>query len=234
MNPFFADYYLADYTDSEAGNTNASYTYSQFKADVRSALEPKFGKSAVIQSDKVLKLHANTYRVDADIVPAFAYRLYLKKQFNHETGSYVTPFVQPPGIKFISDTGKVFTNWPEQHAANGVEKNKRTGGRFKLIVRAIKRMKYYLIEKNITTAVPSYLIECLLYNVLDTVFTGDSFKSNVESALLACFSATKDDTNCAKWLEVNEIKYLFHASQPWTRQQAYDFVVSAWSHIQNT
>ncbi len=37
-------------------------------------------------------------------------------------------------------------NRPEQHYANGVDKNKRTGGRFKLIVRAVKRLQRAKLE----------------------------------------------------------------------------------------
>lgn len=235
MEPFFTDYSFADYTDSEAGNSNALYTYSQFKAEVQQALETKFGKSQITRGDKALDVHANSYRVDADVVPAFAYRLYLKKQWNYLSGTFTTPHVQPAGTKFISDSGKIIINWPEQHYANGVDKNKRTGGRFKLIVRAVKRLKFFLVEKRIIASdlVPSYLIECLLYNVPDARFGGDSYKDNVQSALLACFSATTNDENCSKWFEVNEMKYLFHASQPWTRQQAYDFVLTAWSYVEN-
>jgi len=235
MNPFFADYSFADYTDSEVGNINSPYTYVQFKNDVQAALEAKFGKSGVTRGDKAFDVHANTYRVDADVVAAFAYRLYLKKQYNYLGGNVLTPYVQPPGTKFFSDSEKMIINWPEQHYANGVEKNKRTGGRFKLIVRAVKRLKYFLIDKGEAAAklVPSYLIECLLYNVLDETFAGDSYKQNVQSALLTCYTATKTEEACSKWLEVNERKYLFHPSQPWTREQAFNFVLAAWYYVEN-
>jgi hypothetical protein len=235
MSLFFADYSFADYTDAAAGNVNTPYTYSQFKNDVQAALEAKIGKAGVTRGNKALDVHANTYRVDADVVPAFAYRLYLKKQYNYLGGAVLTPYVQPQGTKFISDSGKPVINWPEQHYANGVDKNKRTGGRFKLIVRALKRLKFYLIEKGVDAAksTPSYLIECMLYNVPDSIFSGDSYKINIQSALLSCFSATQTDEGCSKWLEVNERKYLFHATQPWTRIQAYNFVLAAWSHVEN-
>jgi hypothetical protein len=236
MNPFFADYSFADYGDTEVGNVNATYTYAQFKNDVQAALESKFGKSAVTRGDKALDVRANTYRVDADVVAAFAYRQYLKKQPNYVSGGFTTSYIEPPGTKFISDSGKVIINWPEQHYANGVEKNKRTGGRFKLIVRAVKRLKFYLIDNNIDAAkhVPSYLLECLMFNVPDSTFSGDSFKTNIQNALLTCFSATQTDEGVKGWIEVNARKYLFHASQPWTRQQAYDFVLAAWSYVENT
>ena len=139
------------------------------------------------------------------------------------------------GRKFVSDSGKQVQNWPEQHYTNGVEKNKRTGERFKFIVRAVKRLKFYLIEKKVAAAnnIASYLIECLMYNVPDTVFTGDSYTENVQDALARCYHATKSDDACKSWLEVNEIKFLFHATQPWTRAQANDFVLAAWAYVEN-
>jgi hypothetical protein len=235
MNPFFADYAFADYTASEVGNVNADYTYAQFKNEVQGALEAKFGKVGIKRGNKAFDIHANAYRVDADVVPAFAYRMYLKQQFSYVGGNFLRPYLQPEGTKFISDSGGVVTNWPEQHYSNGVEKNKNTGGRFKLIVRAVKRLKFYLIDKKVGGAdsIASYLIESLLYNVTDSVFGGDSYTENVKNALLTCFSATQTDAACAKWVEVNGIKFLFHATQPWTRQQAYDFVLAAWSYVEN-
>jgi len=233
-DPFFPDYTFADYTAADLGNVNATYTYAQFKDEVQAALEGKFGKAGVKRGDKAFDVHENTYRVDADVVPAFALRMYLKQQFNYISGGYLRPYVQPEGIKFICDSGLTSTNWPEQHYSNGVEKNRNTGGRSKLIVRAVKRLQFYLLEKKIITqSIPSYLIECLMYNVPDSLFGGDSYAKNVKDGLLNCYSATKDDgAPSAKWTEVNGIKFLFHVTQPWTRQQAYDFVLAAWYHVE--
>ena len=236
MEPFFDEYQFADYNRNESGVVPATYTYAQFRNDVQAALESKFGKTGVTRGDEAFDVHANTYRVDADVVAAFAYRLYTKKEFNFIIGRYLTPYVEPPGTRFVADSGSIITNWPEQHYTRGADKNKNTGGRFKFIVRALKRLKFYLIDKNIGAAkpIPSYLIECLMYNVPDTTFGGDSYKANMRNALLTCFSATQTDENCSKWMEVNGIKFLFHPSQPWTRQQAYDFVLAAWSYVENS
>jgi hypothetical protein len=235
MNPYFTDYGFADYTATDVGNVDSDYSYAQFKAEVQAALEAKFGKAGTNRGDKAFDLHENTYRVHADVVPAFANRMYLKKQFNYLTGNYLMPYIQPEGTRFITDSGKVVTNWPEQHYSNGVQKNKNTGGRFKLIVRAVKRLKFYLVEKGVggVDSIPSYFIESLLFNVSDSVFAGDSYTDNVKNALLTCFTATKNDAECAKWVEVNGIKFLFHVTQPWTRQQAYEFVLAAWSYVEN-
>jgi hypothetical protein len=235
MEPFFDDYVVADYGRLDAGNYAHPYTYPEFKNDVQTALEATFGKAGVTRGDKALDVHANSYRVDADVVPAFAYRLYKKKEYNFLVGAQVASYVEPQGTRFICDSGQTITNWPEQHYSSGVQKNKDTGGRFKLVVRAVKRLKFYLISQNIAVAKPvaSYLIECLMYNVPNSVFSGDSYKENVQNALLTCFSAIKNDEGCTNWVEVSRMKFLFRSSHPWTRQQAYDFVLSAWSYVEN-
>jgi len=235
MEPFFDDYTVADYGRLDAGNYAHPYTYAEFKNEVQAALEEKFGQIGVTRGDKAFDVHANSYRVDADVVPAFAYRLYEKKEYNLLLGVPVPSYVEPPGTRFICDSGKVITNWPEQHYSSGVQKNKDTGGRFKLIVRAVKRLKFYLIAKKVGVAEPvaSYLIECLMYNVPNPVFSGDSYKENVQNALLTCFSATQTDDGCKNWDEVSQKKFLFRSTQPWTRQQAYNFVLAAWSYVEN-
>jgi Nucleotidyltransferase domain len=234
--PFYDDYTHADYNDDLTGNVNHPYTYREFKNDVESALVGKFGRRSVTRGDKAFDVHENTSRVDADVVAAFAYRLYYKKRLSPGQYSYETPYVEPTGTKFYSDSSKLVQNWPEQHYSNGVDKNKRTRYRFKLIVRAVKRLKFHLIEKNIGAAndIASYLIECLIYNVPDEAFKGDSYKDNVQEALAHCYVSTKMDESCKDWREVNELKYLFHSSQPWTREQSNAFVLAAWAYVENS
>ena len=236
-DPFFSDYSQADYGDDLTGLVTSQYSYAQFKKDVEDALVKKFLRKGVTRGDKAFDVHENTNRVDADVVAALSYRLYLKKGTPLWPGpdSYSTPYLEPAGTKFISDSGKEITNWPEQHYINGAEKNKRTGFRFKLIVRAIKRLKFYLIEQRVGAAndIASYLIECLMYNVPEETFKGDSYEKNVQEALAHCYHTTKTDEACKEWEEVNGIKYLFHVTQPWTRQKANDFVLAAWRYVEN-
>ncbi|GAA2537204.1 nucleotidyltransferase [Winogradskya consettensis] len=69
------------------------------------------------------------------------------------------------GVFFRDVEGRPIVNFPKQHRRNGDEKDLRTGGRFKQVVRAAKRAR-----KLAGDPTPSYLIECLLYNVPDQVF----------------------------------------------------------------
>jgi len=231
-NPFFPDLSAADYSRSEANIIAPAFQYPEFKNYVQAALEKKFVQAGVTRGNKAFDVHANTYRVDADVVPAFAYRLYKKKSFNALQNSYQWSFITPVGTRFYADNTTEVTNWPEQHYSKGVQKNERTGRRFKSVVRVLKCLKYEMDEQNIAAAKPigSYLVECLVYNVADPVFAGDSYKKIARDCVLACWSATQTDEACKGWREVNEMKYLFTPTQPWTRQQARDFTLAAWNY----
>ncbi len=163
---------------------------------------------------------------------AFAFRMYLKRTFNTLVGAPVPNYVMPPGTKFFSDSGREYINWPEQQYSNGVAKNERTRTRYKSIVRALKSLKYDMDGNGVKESKPitPFLIECLAYNVPDYAFADDSYTKNVRDCLAACYAATVADGDSQTWLEVNGIKYLFHASQPWTRQEANDFTVAAWRY----
>jgi len=232
MDQFFYDLSFADYGKTEANIIDSPYSYSQFKNDVQLALQRKFGTTGMSRGNKAFDIHENTYRVDADVVCAFAYRLYLKRTLNPLTGTYTLDYVLPPGTKFYSDTGSEVTNWPEQQYSNGVAKNTRTGNKFKSIVRAVKSLKYEMDEKGILAAkaIPSFLIECLIYNISDDIFKHDSYVKIVRDCIAICFTATRPEGACQKWMEVNGIKYLFHPAQTWTREQVNDFALAAWSY----
>ncbi len=108
-------------------------------------------------------------------------------------------------------------------------KNRTTGNRFKYITRAIKRLRYRMADADIWDAkpIPSYLIECLVWNAPDACFGHDAYYHDVCEVLANLFNNTRSDEPCREWTEVNRIKFLFHWQQPWTRQQAFSFVSEA-------
>lgn len=232
MDTFFYEFHFADYGKAEANVTDALYSYAQFKCDVQAALVAKFGARSVTRGRKAFDVRENTYRVEADVVPAFAYRMYTKRVFDPVLLLPTTRFIEPPGTKFYPDTGTEVVNWPEQQYANEVAKNQRTARRYKSVVRALKNLALDMATANVAGAksIPSFLIESLAYNVPDPLFGGDSYENNVRDTLISCFNATNDDASCSKWVEPNNIKLLFHGSQPWTRQQVNAFTVAAWQY----
>src|SRR5207253_2817275 len=54
----------------------SAYPYSQFKKDVKSALEDYFGAEHVTPGKKAFDIKENTYRIAADVLPCFEHRRY--------------------------------------------------------------------------------------------------------------------------------------------------------------
>jgi hypothetical protein len=190
-NPYFVDFSQANY-GSVNGQTDSPYTFYNFKDEVEAALKDKFGEDGYTRGSKAFNVHPNGYRVHADVVAALEYREYLPGTINPSTNTLIADYTVPVGTKFIcGDTFKSIVNWPEQHHDNGVEKNLRTGNRFKYIVRALKRLKFYLAENGNPELkdFPSYLIECLVYRAPDSYLEEDSYYENVHSVLAHAINA---------------------------------------------
>lgn len=135
-----------------------------FKDIVQEALVKSFGKD-VKRKNKSIKIYGNTYRNDADTVPAIRYRDY-SKDYKLDKNNYVA------GILIKTDDGSEIINYPEQHLRNGVEKNKNTNYYFKKMVRIGKELRYQMEEEGFYYAnlCSSFGVECLLYNVPDHLF----------------------------------------------------------------
>ncbi len=219
---FFTDYTFAKgLTEADVGNSPASYTYSQFKDDVGAALVAHFGKPSVSRGNKAFDVHENTYRVDADVVPCFEHRRYMPDR------RYIA------GTELRPDNGGSIVNWPQQNYDNGVAKNNRTARRFKTLVRIVKKLCIVMEEAGVVSArgTPGYLIECLVWNVADSGFGNPRLRDDLRHVLAHLFNETRTDDKCHEWGEINELKYLFRPSQPWTRQASHDFLSSAWDFV---
>lgn len=235
MEPFFCEYSFADYQMAESGVIPAMYNYFEFKNDVEKALVKKFGRAGVTRGNKAFDVHANTYRVDADVVAAWAHRRYQPKTYDPLLQRYLYRYTQPEGTQFSPDgLGGAIVNWPEQHYTNGVAKNRATGYRFKSCTRALKNLKYDMEangnwdQKQAARTAPSYLVECLMYNV--PTFADGGARAMVRDAIAYSYGMTSTDDQCKGWLEVNELKWLFRWTQPWTRIQANTFLLEAWRY----
>jgi len=222
---FFTDYTLSEgLNNSAVGLSDASYTYSDFKNDVEAALVSHFGRASVARGKKAFDVHANTYRIDADVVPCLEHRRYMGTPQYHwyEAGTELRP-----------DNGGRIINWPKQNYRNGVAKNDATGRGFKGVTRILKRLRYELIDEGYTIAeaIPSYLIECLVWNVPNEYFGHALWKDDVHDVIAHLWNETRTDESCKEWGEVNELKYLFRAAQPWTRSGVNSFLQVVWDYI---
>jgi hypothetical protein len=222
---FYPDYSQSPgLTGDHLGHKDGTYLYTTFKNDVETALVAHFGRQGVTRGKKAFDVHANTYRVDADVVPCFEYRRYYG---NVSAPSFIS------GTQFNPDNGGIIINWPLQNYKNGVEKNQATGEGFKGVVRIVKRLRNEMADNNIAAAkpIPSYLIECLIWNVPNEALTNTTWKADARAAILHLWSNTRNDEQCKDWLEINKNKYLVRDSQPWTRQAVNAFLLAAWSYV---
>jgi len=222
---FFTDYMLSEgLNDAALGYTNAQYTYTEFKSDVEAALKAYFGTASVMRGNKAFDVHANTYRVDADVVPCFEHR-----RVNGNAGRNWINY----GTQLNPDSGGKIVNWPRQNYRNGVDKNEATGRRFKALVRILKRLRNEMVANGHKAAepIPSYLIECLAWNVPNEGLGHEKYKDDVRYAIAYLWNNTRADDTCKEWGEINELKYLFRGNQPWTREQVNIFLSAAWNYI---
>jgi len=222
---FFDDYSFSEGLDRAAlAIESGTYAYADFKNDVGAALVAAFGQGSVARGNKAFDVHANTYRVDADVVPCFEHRRYMGNvQYHYHVD----------GTKFLPDNGGGIINWPQQNYDNGVKKNDDTGRGFKGVVRILKRLRNEMAENKIAAAkpIPSFLIECLVWNVPNERLMNTNWSADVRYALGHLWNNTRTDEQCKEWGEINELKYLFRAGQPWTRQAVNDFLQAAWTYV---
>lgn len=224
---FFVDYSFSEgLTDADVGLRGHSYTYAMFKNDVQAALNSYFGANNVTRGNKAFDIHENSYRVDADVVACFEHRRYMGKPnggFWYNSGTELHP-----------DNGGKIINWPNQNYENGVLKNNKTQRGFKAGVRIIKCLRNKMDENGIRAAepIPSFLLECMAWNVPDNGYLHDSYAADIRYALAHLFNGTITYDRCKEWGEINELKYLFRNSQNWTRDQAHQFLGAAWDYLE--
>jgi hypothetical protein len=224
---FFADY-PKNGTHETYGNSSSDFTYVEYKNLVETALVNHFGRKQVARGNKAFDIHANSYRVDADVVPTFEHRRYTGITNADGTHHY------HKGIELRPDDGGRIINWPNQTHENGIDKNTNTSRRYKAVVRIIKRLRSKMQEDGIKEAndVASFLISSLVWNVPNSSFGHENYYADVREALAHTFNATIKQETCNEWGEVNELKYLFRDTvQPWTRQQTHNFLSAAWDYV---
>jgi predicted nucleotidyltransferase len=222
---FFPDYSMSQgLNDAVFGYSDGTYPYAEFKNDVETALVSYFGRASVTRGKKAFDVHANTYRIDADVVPCLEHRRLMGTPQSNWSVS---------GTELRPDDGGRIVNWPRQNYKNAVEKNDATGRRFKAVTRILKRLRNEMAGEGYEAAepIPSYLIECLVWNVPNENLGHPTFKSDVRDALAHLWNETRADESCKEWGEVNELKYLFHSGQPWTRGEVNVFLQAAWDYI---
>lgn len=200
------------------------YTVQQFKIDIHSALVRAFGENAIEEGRMAYRVREKKTTLPADVVPSFEYRRY------EGLNSNGTPRFQQGTRIFPSDGGHI-ENFPAQQKANGTVKNNQTGYRYKFMVRALKRLQSRLVSQGVVKELPSYLIECLVYNVTNDNFVNTTYLGNMRNVLAAIFNATLPTGNSNDWLEVHQLEYLFRGPKSWNIASVHALASAAWDEL---
>lgn len=159
-------------------------------------------------------------RPPIDVVPAFDFRRFWNARRTDST----------PGSCVWTSDGKQIINWPDQQLANGRAKNDRTRKRYKNTARVLKNAENHLAADGAIKALPSYLMECLAWNVPDRVLSsGSTATYDFQETLRWLWLHLGDDYRHEDWDEPNGLKYLFGAHQKWTVADAQGLVLATWN-----
>jgi hypothetical protein len=200
------------------------------RREIVTALQAKFGATNVDGSaNKAIRLRKLPgSRSDVDVVPAFTY---IWMWWNASACRYE----RVEGVAILAKNGVWTNNFPDQHYANGVAKRSQTAHRFKRQVRIFKRIRDELVRERKLAAgrAPSFLIESLTYAAEDAYFLvdGDDRYGRTTRILYRIWELLNDPAWTASATEINGIKFLFRATQPWTLDGAREFVADALAQL---
>jgi hypothetical protein len=188
------------------GFGKASYRWREFKEDVLTALINYYGRENIRNGNKAINV--TTPYLLADVVACIQYRQY--------RSLVIDDFIE--GMKFyISNESRWVINYPKIHYDNGVRKNSGTNGWYKPSVRVFKNIRSYLVNKGRLPShlVPSYFLECLLYNVSNYNF-GTSYQATFCNLLNWLI-----DADFSRFVCQNEQLSLFgNSPEQWTEDHA--------------
>ena len=174
--------------------------WKAFRDEALKALRARFGKVAK-SGCKTLKVPKGRIPADADLVVTVSHGV---------------------GIGFyLSDERRWVVSYPQQHHSRGLKKEKAANSRFKRTIRMFKAARNRLVEKKVITKedAPSYFIECLLYNVPNSMFRQDL--APTYTGILGWLKKAKlRDFQCQN----GEVPLFGRGREQWTVQKAQAFL----------
>lgn len=198
------------------------WTPSKLRSEVSAALTKAFGGSCVDTTGKIALVVAAVAgsRPSIDVVPSFDYFLYNDPlRASSRRGSCVFPV-----------SGAKIVNWPDQQLANGRAKNQRTGSRYKYFVRGLKNAENVLVKAGTIKPKPSYLMECMVWNVADATLKTGSLSLGFRATLAELWQGL-DKNGYDHWTEPNDVKYLFRSAQKWSVDDAKEVALASWNYL---
>ncbi len=227
------DTFSAEYpnglTREDYGFSASNYDFSTYRSAVIKALSNKFSNENIIPGNKSIKIKSNSYHIEADAVPCFQYRNY-RYHNSKNPDNYIE------GHKIDAQNGDDTISYPKQHIDNGKKKNADTQRRFKRTTRVLKKIRYHMIENGepVDGNISSFLIECLLWNVPDSIFNeNDTHESRVQESIRHLYFATQEqEIECEEWGEVSEMLYLFSNDKKWNIDIVNQFLGQVWHYME--
>ncbi|KRB80089.1 hypothetical protein ASE01_00860 [Nocardioides sp. Root190] len=227
--------YYSDYIDTKTAHAAVLDPYATdytgvwipetWRDEVENALRSYFGLRDVDTTGDVAVTIAAVpgSRPSSDVVPAFEYRRFdsADRRATHH------------GSKVFKKSGGAIINYPFQQLENGNAKDRRTGGKYKEFARALKNGENALVEAGLMGAKPSYLMECLAYNIPDADLTpGFTHSSWFQHALATLFNRLRQQEYAHDdWVEPNELKWLFSPAQRWSVDDARELASRLWDFL---
>lgn len=199
-----------DYTSSPP------YSYSDFQDDVLDELRDVYGHSAVDQGEKAIVVETSTLPLPADVVPVQEYRFYRQYSGYNNERDYIE------GIVFWSQSGTKIINYPEQHMENAAQKHQQTNNRHKPTVRIFKNARNRMDEEGIFSKddAPSYSIECLLWNVPNSVIDTNDLRTRYVDVV----NHLRDDDFDDYRQQHNLLNLFGSGNTKWSKSDANEFV----------
>lgn len=221
-NLYYSDEYEPGAKPSGTTPYTGEWTPTRLRSELVTALRAKFGDAVDTSGSTAIQIHSTSARVEADVVPCFEYRYYFSPTSFRE------------GAKVFKTDGNTVVNYSNLQLTNGRTKNNNTNQAFKKAVRIVKRLENEMVAAGVHSEVPSYFVECLVYNCPDWMFTQSSWTSVVKSVLSHIYSSlegAEPSDSSKRWLEVNEAKYLFFSAQKWSRADGRAFALAGWTYL---
>lgn len=211
---------------ADFGYTDGEMSFEEFRHLIIDALEDKFGSYNVKPGNKCIDVRANSYHVNADVVPAIQYRNY-KIIHSRDRNRYVE------GIKFRAQDGRWVINYPKDHINNGKTKNIETSHKYKKLVRIMKHIRNEMVSEGIINGeiITSFLVECLVWNIPNSfIMKNGNWTDTIQDSIAYLWHAIEEGKS-DEWGEVSERLYLFK-SRKWSSQDAKDYLVKMYAYLE--
>jgi hypothetical protein len=99
----------------------------------------------------------------------------------------------------------------------------------------MKRVENAMVAASVHREVPSFFVECLVYNVPNSILTRTTWTEIVRGIIVHIWNGLEGSEPAAgseRWLEVSGCKYLFNSAQAWDRDDGRDFAKAAWNYLE--